>query len=272
MIKKILLLSLVLCGHVLAADSDLDGVDDAYDKCPNTPFSDQVNAQGCSMQSTQTTAANHYDIIIGTGYLDTNYASQEKSSTTIQTLQADYYRGNFLAQLSSSYFNSSSSSFTDSGLGDTLLALYMKSTPNNGLTFQSGFGVLLPTYNSGYHNESADYQGSLSFQYAPNDTINIFGGYSYTIVTDKDVPNTVTYQNTQAFYAGAGYNLSNKTTISSSYAQTQSMYVGTETIKTLSANLYYQLSTHWFTMIDYRYGLSDSASKNDLSARIGYFW
>jgi hypothetical protein len=269
--KILFLLLFLFSAYLEATDSDLDGVDDTYDKCPNTPFSDLVDANGCSIQSVQA-ATDHYDIILGTGYSDINYASQEKANTTTQTLQADYYSGNILAQVSGSYFKSSSPSSTESGLGDTLLALYVKSTPDNGLTLQSGFGLLLPTYKSGYHNESTDYQASLSFQYTANDSVNIFGGYSYTIVTDKDVPNTVLYQNTQAFYAGAGYNLSDKTTISSSYAQSQSMYVGTVAIKTISANLYYQLNSHWFTMVDYRYGLSDSASKNDGSIRIGYYF
>jgi hypothetical protein len=266
--KKILLLSLLLSGYLLAADSDLDGVDDDQDQCMNTPFSDLVNARGCTIRSLQSDL--NYDIILGAGYSQINYASQEKANTTTQTIQADYYNGNIWAQVTGSYFNSSSPSFKQSGLGDTLIAIYYKSLFENGITIQTGVGVLLPTYNSGYYNEAVDYQGSINVHYDLNDRYNLFGGYSYTLVGDKDVPSTLLYQNTQAFYAGAGYTLSDKATISSTYAQSQSMYVGTQTIKTASASLFYQLSTHWFTMLDYRYGLSDSASDQDGSVRIGY--
>lgn len=268
--KKTLLLSLLLSGHLLAADSDLDGVDDGQDQCMNTPFSDLVNARGCTIRSLQSDL--NYDIILGAGYSHINYASQEKANTTTQTIQADYYNGNVLAQLAGSYFQSSSPSFKQNSMGDTLIALYLKSPFENGITVQTGVGVLLPTYNSGYHNEAVDYQGSINVQYDLNDRYNLFGGYSYTMVNDTNIPNTVQYQNTHSFYAGAGYTLNDKTRISASYAQAQSMYVGTQPIKTASTGLFYQLSTHWFTLLDYRYGLSDSASDHDGSVKIGYYF
>ncbi|HQS66700.1 MAG TPA: DUF3187 domain-containing protein [Sulfuricurvum sp.] len=268
--KKILIVSLLLSAYVLAVDSDMDGVDDAQDQCRDTPFSDLVNADGCSIRSLHSSV--NYDIIIGAGYSQINYASQEKSDTTIQTFQADYYHGNLMAQLSGSYFQSSSPGFTQSGLGDTLAALYYKSQLNNGLIIQTGIGALLATYDSGYHNEATDYQGSIGLQYDLTDNTNLFCGYSYTIVNDTDVPNTEHYQNTHSFYAGAGYSFNEKIRLSASYAQSQSMYVGTQTIKTASTGMFYQLNPHWFTMIDYRYGLSDSASDHDGSVRLGYYF
>lgn len=268
--KKIVLLSLLLSGCLLAIDSDLDGVDDAQDRCPNTPFADLVDQSGCSVQSIP--AGSHYDIILGGDYSQTNYANQEKSNTMTKTLQADYYNGNIWAQIVGSYFNSTSSNYTKSGFNDTLVALYAKSPSYDGLILQVGGGVLLPTYKSGYGNEAADFLGSISFLYDVNDALNFFGGYSYTLVKDKDVPNVALYQNTQAFYAGAGYSLSNKALLTTSYAQSQSIYVGTVPIKTVSAELFYQWNTHWFSMLDYRYGLSDSASKHDASLRLGYYF
>lgn len=268
--KKILLLPLLLSGYLFAIDSDMDGVDDTQDQCRNTPFSDLVNSSGCTIRSLQSN--NNYDIILGAGYSQINYASQEKADTTTQTIQADYFNGSIWAQLAGSYFQSSSPSFKQSGLGDTLIALYYKSTFENGLTVQTGVGILLPTYNSGYHNEAIDYQGSISFQYDLNDQYNLFGGYSYTMVNDTDIPNTLQYQNTYSFYAGGGYVISEKTRISASYAQTQNIYVGTQTVNTASLGLFYQLNTHWFTMFDYRYGLSDTASDHDGSIRLGYYF
>ena len=48
LLLTILLSVFFLYGYV---DSDLDGVDDSVDKCPNTPFSDLVNEHGCSVKS-----------------------------------------------------------------------------------------------------------------------------------------------------------------------------------------------------------------------------
>lgn len=255
---------------LLAIDSDMDGVDDIQDHCQNTPFSDLVDTNGCTIHSLANDA--HYDIILGTGYSQINYASQEKADTTTQTFQADYYNGNLMAQISGSYFQSSSPGFTESGLGDTLAALYVKSTFQNDITVQTGVGILLPTYNSGYHNEAIDYQGSIGLQYDLNERSDLFGGYSYTVINDTDIPTMVQYQNTHSFYLGAGYSLNDKTRLSTSYGQSKSMYVGTEIIKTASASLFYQLTSHWFTMLDYRYGLSDSASQHDGSVRLGYYF
>jgi hypothetical protein len=268
--KKILLLLCLLSGYLFAIDSDIDGVDDTQDQCRNTPFSDLVDAHGCTIRSLQ--SDGNYDIVLGTGYSKINYASQEKANTTTQTLQADYYNGNIWAQVAGSYFNSSSSGFNQHGLGDTLIALYYQLPSDNALTVQTGIGILLPTYNSGYHNEAVDYQGSINFQYDLTDKTNFFGGYSYTMVNDTNVLNTVQYQNTHSFYAGAGYAFNDKIRFSTSYAQSQSMYVGTQTIRTASISLFYQLNTHWFTMLDYRYGLSDSASNHDGSVRLGYYF
>ena len=78
--KKILLLPLLLSGCLFAIDSDMDGVDDAQDQCMNTPFSDLVNAKGCTIYSLQSDV--NYDIIVGSGYSQINYASQEKADTS----------------------------------------------------------------------------------------------------------------------------------------------------------------------------------------------
>ena len=45
--KKILLIG-ALALSCFAADSDLDGVPDNLDLCPNTPFLETVNKNGCS--------------------------------------------------------------------------------------------------------------------------------------------------------------------------------------------------------------------------------
>lgn len=268
--KKILLFTLLLSGCLLAMDSDIDGVDDAQDRCPNTPFTDLVDKFGCSTQSILTDS--HYDIIMGGGYSQMNYATQERSDTMTETFQADYYNGNIWAQIVGSYFHSSSSGYNQSGLNDTLIALYAKSPSYSGLILQVGAGVLLPTYRSSYGNEASDFLGSISFRYNINERLNFFGGYSYTLVNDKNVPNVAFYQNTQAFYAGAGYALSDKVLVTTSYSESQSIYVGIVPIQTVSAGLFYQWSLHWFSMLDYRYGLSDSTSKYDTSLRVGYYF
>ena len=59
--KKIIILFLTL--FLFAQDSDMDGVDDKFDKCPNTPFLALVDKNGCQIKKIYTTTFTIY-----TGY------------------------------------------------------------------------------------------------------------------------------------------------------------------------------------------------------------
>jgi len=261
---------LLLCTlSVFAAnDSDLDGVEDINDKCPNTPFSDLIDSSGCTTSSLYTSTL--YDVIVGYDYASSNTNTLEDTATYTTTFQADMYHGNFSAQIQSSYYQSDGSSYNDSGWNDTQLSLFYLFKPTNDLMIQTGAGIILPTYSTGYDNEATDYIGTVALSYALNPNINLFGGYSYTAVNDDDIPDLVDYQNTNAFYGGIGYINAKNRSINFSYTHTQSIYAGVDPIETLSAKVLFPLDTHWFMIGDYRYGLSDTASDHEAAVRIGY--
>lgn len=265
------LLVLLLLGAfcvVSANDTDLDGVDDIHDKCPDTPFSDLSDTSGCTIQSLYT--PTYYDIIIGYNYASSNPSTLEDTRTSSVTFQADFYHGNFSGQIQSSYYKSDESSYNDQGYNDSIASLFYTFKPINSLSIQTGAGVILPTYKTGYHNEATDYLGSLFVKYSATNNINFFGGYTYTVVNDDNIPNLVDYQDTHVFYTGLGYVSSKKSSFNISYFNTKSMYAGVENIETLWAGVMMPWDTHWFVLGDYRYGLSDSASDNEVALRIGY--
>ncbi len=269
--KKIFLISILVNSYLFAGiDSDLDGVEDAFDKCPNTPFSDLVDKDGCSIKSLENNV--HYDIIMGIGTSQMNYASGDKTDTTTTTFNANYYSGNITASVSSSYFSSRLIASTDKGFNDTIISVNIKSASKDELVLQAGVGVILPTYKSGYNNEAIDYLGSIGFSYSLNKDYNLFGGASYTLINDTDIVNKVTYQNTKFFYGGLGYIISDASSINISYLSTDSIYSSTEAIISIAVGYFHQFNQHWFTMIDYRYGLSDSASKYDGLLKLGYYF
>jgi len=118
---------LFMCTLTLFAftDSDLDGVDDAADKCPNTPITDLVDANGCSVKSLVVNES--YDIIVGLSYSEIDYRLNEKTDTYTTSFQVDYYRDNLSFQLSTSYYASSDSTGYDSnGMNDTTIAAYYR--------------------------------------------------------------------------------------------------------------------------------------------------
>lgn len=269
--KQIKVATLLLLGVLRvygASDTDFDGVEDIYDKCPNTPFSDLVDSGGCTTSSLYT--QTYYDIIMGYNYTSSNPNTLENTKTSSTTLQADLYHGNFSAQIQSSYYKSDGSIYTDRGWNDTQLSLFYSLKPTNSFIIQAGVGVIFPTYSTGYNNEVTDYLASLSLRYSLNKNINLFGGYSYTMVNDDTIPNIVSYQNTNAFYAGLGYMSNKNSSINFSYSNAKSIYVGVDTIETLSCGVMVPINTHWFVLGDYRYGLSESASDHEAALRIGY--
>lgn len=268
------LLSSVLYGYT---DSDLDGVDDAHDKCPNTPISDLVDVNGCTKKSLL--SPHHFDIVLGASYYDSDARTLNTTDTYAESIQFDYYYKNFSLQASTSYFSTNGSGFSDSGLYDTFLGGAYKWWIGSDLMVRFGVGTLLPTYSSDLNNNKTDYTASLNLSYNVG-MFNLFGGYGYTLVGDDDVDITasdgsvtaVRYQNTNALSAGVGVYMTQKLYGSVSYNQSDSIYKDVEDIKTASIYGYYSISKSWFTSLSYAYGISDSASKNYVSLRVGYYY
>ncbi len=269
--KMLLIIMLGMLSTSLFAysDLDMDGVDDSIDKCPNTPLTDLVDMNGCTKK--MLLSPHHFDIIIGANYSDSNYGSRSQINTYSSSFQVDYYYKNFSLQASTSYFETDGDGYSDNGMNDTFVGASYQFKPAQALSFHIGIGALLPTYDTALNNNNTDYTASASVSYALGKT-NIFGSYIYTMINDDDIAGIVTYQNTNAFSGGLGYYLTNKLYLSGSYNTSDSVYMNIEKIRTISAYGYYSITTHWFTTLSYVYGLSDSASDNAVSIKLGYYF
>lgn len=277
--KKIfLVISLLLYTTLFSyIDSDFDGVDDAVDRCPNTPFMELVDINGCTTMSL--ISPHNFDIIIGTSYSDSDYQTLNQIDTTSSSLQVDYYYKKFSLQVSTSYFKTKGSGYQDSGLYDSFLGASYQFELLKELSLRVGTGIIIPTYKTSLNNNKMDYVGTLNFSYTLS-SFNIFGGYSYTMINDDDITiiynsNTVQnikYQNTNAFNAGIGYYFTNSFYANISFNSSSSVYATSEDIQTSSVYLYYTVDEHWFSTFSYAKGISASASKNYASLRFGYFF
>lgn len=267
---KVTLLLLLFINLYSYQDYDMDGVDDKLDKCPNTLMSELVNFNGCPVKSL--ISYHHFDIVYGLNFYQTDYNTLEEANTISQSLQLDYYYKNFSVQLSSSYYNSNTTSYNDSGTEDSFLGMYYKINELKDLTITLGLGLIIPTYSSNLNNNNTDYMTSLNLSYMLNQ-INIFGGYSYTIVNDDDIMSeNILYQNSNSINVGLGYYPTGKLYLSSSYSTSDSIYKGVTDIEVLSIYALYSIDENWFTNFTYAYGLSTSASDNFASLRVGYYF
>jgi len=270
----LLLLSSSLSAYV---DSDMDGVEDTIDRCPNTPFSDLVDINGCTKKSL--VSPHHYDIIFGASYSSSDYQTLNATDTLAGSVQVDYYYKNFSLQASTSYFTTEGSGFSDSGLYDSFVGGSYQFKPVQNLSLRLGAGALIPTYKSNLNNNNLDYTATANISYTLG-KVNLFGGYSYTMINDDDVnvvdvngtTTAVIYQNTQGYSAGVGVYATQKLYISGAYNASNSIYANIEDITTASAYAYYSIDSHWFATLSYAYGLSSSASDHYASIRLGYFF
>jgi len=273
--KKKFLLALILCFNlslVAYDDFDMDGVDDAIDKCPNSLLTDLVDINGCVKKSL--VSNHHFDIILGVNYSQIDYNTNEKTDTISSSFQADYYYKKFSLQVATSYFKSASKTYDNKGQNDSLVSANYQVNLFDNLNLRVGAGVILPTYESGLENNNVDYLGSLNLSYSFKD-INIFGGYSYTFVNDDDIDNStavVQYQDINALYAGLGFYPSSQLYLSLSYNSSDSIYKDVIAIENASVYSYYSLNENYFSTFSYAYGLSDSASDHYVSLRIGYYY
>lgn len=272
--KSLLLLILGFISTSLLAysDADMDGVDDSVDKCLGTPFTELVDIQGCSKESL--VSPHHFDVVVGANYSDADYRSLNATDTLASSFQVDYYYKNLSLQASTSFFRTQGSGYSDSGMYDSFVGAAYQIQAKDLLSIRLGIGAVLPTYDTSLNNNNTDYTASLNVSYSLK-KFNIFGGYAYTLINDDDVTVNGTsykYQNTDALSAGLGYYFSNKLYMSGSYSFSNSIYDSVEDIQTASVYGYYTIDEHWFSMFSYAKGLSDSASKNYASIKLGYFF
>jgi hypothetical protein len=254
------------------SDKDMDGVTDSVDQCPNTSFMDLVDINGCT-KTVLIPKQNkeHYDILIGVDYSDSNFASLNQLDTYASTLQVDYYYENFSLQAATSYYTTTSNGYSENGMNDSLIGVAYNLKPNNSLTIRLGASCILPTYKTALNNNNADYAASVNLNYTV-DEANVFFGYSHTIINDDDIAGTVAYQNTNAYNIGLGYYLLSNFYMSGAYNKSDSIYSGVEDVETASVYGYYSIDKNWFTTLYYAYGLSSSASDNAISIKLGYYF
>lgn len=268
--KKITLMTVLILSQLHGySDSDWDGVEDAFDRCPQTPLSELVDLNGCTTIKTENTL--HYSILGGIGYSKINYATQEKADTMNLSLEANLYLDRWQLQGSISHYHSSTGNVNESGMDDSTLNLLYRYPLSEQLSITPGVGVIFPTYKTGYGNEAADYSLFAGMEYQFSSTLYGFAGYGYTWVNDENTP-IATYQNNTALYTGLVYALKAGQEWNVHYNSNDTIYRESDAARTIGIGFFSQLTPHWFVDGTYDYGLSDSAGDHSWNLRIGYYF
>ncbi len=297
-----LLSAFFLYGYV---DSDLDGVDDSVDKCPNTPFSDLVNESGCTIKSlvkkdnkneSHTQKAKKKRVkkesrqvrkkiyskqdnipteVVSeipqenkpTSHYDISLGLSKFGSGSIEeNIAIDYYKGNFSLSLFSAF--DSKRDYSESRFNDTKLWGYYNYKYDKHLHIKVGAGVVLP-HLEGYDKKRVD-AGLSIFSSYHKDYFNPYLGASYRFAGVDGRYEGL--KDNYSLYGGAGFYLSNKLYGSFTYSYSSKEYDWTKDIKTSSLYFYYDIDGHWFSTASFVNNVKGLDYEHGFSLSVGYYF
>ncbi len=252
--RYLVLLSLLFVNLLASVDSDMDGVDNDIDRCPNTPFFELVDKTGCTIEKIAIKEAHHYDIMLGAAYVKMNNGETD----TLVSFVTDYYYENWIFTLFTQPYSQNN---TYSG-NDVYLSVNYKVIMDN-FTIKFGPGMVLPI-DADSSNET-DYFLNVNLNYKM-DKFDFTLYYKYTFMND-----TFT-QNIDTKAVSIGYYLFDTTYINLAYSTEKSIYNGIEDVENTALMLNHAITEHWFTNIRFTYGLSDSANDSTTTVNVGYYF
>lgn len=258
-------------------DSDIDGVEDYKDKCPNSSFEEIVDENGC-------TPSQHYlgalTLLVGSDIS----VDQQSQTTTNFNFFANYRYNNWDISLSNTN-NAASTSSNNIAIdyGDLYLSTgyYLENTK---FTAKLGLGTKLATAredtntNTGlkYGNTNGDTDtgendlfASLYLNYNITQKQNLYLDYRYTISGDSQ---DMDYKDFSAYSVGSGYAFNPKWYSALSYEYSGSPYPYTQSYKAISWFNSYAFSKRLFATVNYGHGLNDNSPSYTLSMKLGVYF
>jgi hypothetical protein len=237
-------------------DSDLDGVEDRVDQCPNTPMTELVNLMGCTVE--HLLSLHHFSVKGGF-----SYALDQESRYTFSSFEFDYFYQDFSLQLSSSYYDLESNMVSDEGVNDSYIKFFYTLKPFDNFSLKLGSALALPTYEESKNR--VDYLTSISGKYSQNNW-NCSMGLGYSISNDVNSSNRLFY------HLNFGYTWSDDFYSSIGYYISQSSYEGLNNLESISLYNSYAINKNWFTTLSLTQGLNEATLENSMGVKLGYYW
>lgn len=228
-------------------DSDLDGVEDSVDRCPNTPILVLVDKYGCPVKEE---FRGRFYLRVGGGVVE-----DEGRSSTFSLISLAYsYRELYLSFTTRYYLN-------DPGMGDSSLFLGYSDFLTERLYVLPGLRVKIPTGDSKYSDGNVDLTPSVAADYLL-DGYDIFTFLGYTFRGDPALDDTLSLS------VGGGHDVTSKFYMSLSYDLSESA-VRSDWNHYLSLFTLYDISDRFYATLRYSRGLNQEATDNSLTFRIG---
>ena len=282
-----LILNTLIQAQPITTDSDFDGVPDKHDKCPNTPFLNEVDASGCTVSVlTLPNETDKQDMTIALGYgYTTNKDLKNRERQDNVNLQLNYYNNNWNYALHTGYYKHQ----LHDGMLDTTLSVKKRIPFKKKWVLGLLAGVRLPTHD--YKGNKVDYLFSITLHYYPTANLSLFTGYQYSYIGDEDERieteesdenkyNTgeqeekeikiEKIQNLHRFHLGIGYFITHNFYANLVYSEQKSKFESEHKSAILSSTLYYKIDEKWFTTLYYKREVIDEDLHDSFLFKVGY--
>ena len=295
MIKQLFLLGGLLISSGFAesiSDQDFDGVPDAIDQCPNTPFLCEVDSTGCTttiLTLPFETEKESLTMTLGYGF-STNNDLKNREVQHNSRVKISYYLNNWAYTLQTGYYTHN----LHNGALDTIVRVRKRIKINPEFVLSVGAGLRLPTYD--FDGNKMDELLYTSLHYYPTSALSFFAGYNFTRIGDDEVETVLsetpsgdknsdgtsekdgnekkdTYeglQNTHKFYLGSGYFFTENFYMNLIYSDESNKFVSEHRIRAISSSIYYKIDEKWFATLYYKYEVLDEDRHDNLLFTIGY--
>lgn len=227
-------------------DSDLDGVEDSVDRCPNTPILALVDRFGCPIEE-----RGKIYLRVGGGLV-----TDRGRSDLYSLLSIAYSYRKVYASFTTRYY------LSGPGLGDSSLFLGYSDFLTEKLYVLPGVRLKLPTGSPGYSDGSVDLTPSVTLDYLL-DGFDVFAFAGYTLRGSRNLRNTL------SFSIGGGYDFTRKLYASLSYDASQSPVRGGWD-SYLSLFVLYDVNRRVYTTFSSSVGLNPGAADLSLTFRVGF--
>ncbi len=235
-------------------DSDLDGVEDSVDKCPNTPILELVDRYGCPLESKLGPRGKFYLRVGG------SYTKDREEERAFSLISVAFSYGKLYTSFSTRYYLSSK--LYPSGMGDSRLFVGYSGFIRDRMYTLAGIRFKIPTGSKYYSNGKVDFTPSVLVDYIMN-RYDLFTSLSYTFRGDNELKNTFSIS------LGGGYEFTEKLYGSLSLDLSQSALNNSRYNTYLSMFALYDITRNLYTSVTYSAGLNRRATDHSLSVRLG---
>ncbi len=252
-IKKIVLLLFIFVRLYGWEDSDMDGVSNIDDLCPNTKFEYLVDNIGCPIDG----SIGKLSLILGSNInIYDSISSQDYNF---------FIKYSYKLWALSLYTSQESTDSVDLSTGDLYISLHYNIIGDR-LSTKLSLGAKIAIGDDEISTGEHDYFTSINLKYLISSNLRLMSNLNYTITGDNS---KTSYKNPIGYSLGLGYNMGDKWYMELYYQNSNSIYEGSDDYSSISISGSYNFTDNIWATIGYTNGLDNLSYSDIFSLKVG---